>query len=42
MGRELGRENGRAVMMLVHHSRNTQQKQWDETLVLSLNGRGTI
>lgn len=25
---ELGREKGRAVMMLVHHSRNTEQKQW--------------
>lgn len=25
-------------MMLVHHSRNSEQKQWDETLVLALNG----
>jgi C-terminal region of Mon2 protein len=25
---ELGRERGRAVHMLVHHSRNTEQKQW--------------
>lgn len=25
---ELGKEKGRAVMMLVHHSRNTEQKQW--------------
>ena len=24
--------------MLVHHSRNTEQKQWDETLVLLLGG----
>lgn len=22
----------------MHHSRNTEQKQWDETLVLALNG----
>ena len=29
-------------MMLVHHSRNTAQKQWDETLVLSLNGMGRL
>lgn len=25
-------------MLLVHHSRNTAQKQWDETLVLALGG----
>lgn len=25
---ELGKEKGRAVMMLMHHSRNTEQKQW--------------
>jgi hypothetical protein len=25
-------------MMLMHHSRNTEQKQWDETLVLVLSG----
>lgn len=25
---ELGREKGKAVMMLVHHSRNSEQKQW--------------
>jgi hypothetical protein len=25
---ELGKEKGKAVMMLVHHSRNTEQKQW--------------
>jgi hypothetical protein len=25
---ELGRERGKAVMMLVHHSRNSEQKQW--------------
>lgn len=24
--------------MLMHHSRNTEQKQWDETLVLVLAG----
>ncbi|KAK3236704.1 hypothetical protein CYMTET_53172 [Cymbomonas tetramitiformis] len=42
VGTQLGREKGRAVMMLVHHSRNTEQKQWDETLVLSLNGTGRL
>jgi hypothetical protein len=25
---ELGKEKGKAVMMLVHHSRSTEQKQW--------------
>lgn len=25
---ELGKEKGKAVMMLVHHSRNSVQKQW--------------
>ena len=29
---------GRSVMMLMHHSRNTEQKQWEETLVLVLAG----
>lgn len=28
--------------MLVHHSRNSQQKQWDETLVLVLHGMGRL
>lgn len=42
VGTQLGQDKGRAVMMLVHHSRNTEQKQWDETLVLSLNGMGRL
>lgn len=28
--------------MLVHHSRNSAQKQWDETLVLVLTGMGRL
>ncbi len=28
----------RSVKMLMHHSRNTEQKQWEETLVLVLAG----
>lgn len=33
-GEEIGRAaNGRAIVMLTHHSRNTEQKQWDETQV---------
>jgi len=35
---ELGREKGQSVQMLMHHSRNTEQKQWDETVMLSLTG----
>ncbi|KAJ6380091.1 hypothetical protein OIU76_016695 [Salix suchowensis] len=37
-GKELGTRGGKAVHMLIHHSRNTVQKQWDETLVLVLGG----
>ncbi|KAK8546017.1 hypothetical protein V6N12_026821 [Hibiscus sabdariffa] len=37
-GKELGTQGGKAVHMLIHHSRNTAQKQWDETLVLVLCG----
>eukprot|EP00004_Rigifila_ramosa_P015497 TRINITY_DN3599_c0_g1_i2.p1 TRINITY_DN3599_c0_g1~~TRINITY_DN3599_c0_g1_i2.p1 ORF type:complete len:992 (-),score=194.39 TRINITY_DN3599_c0_g1_i2:15-2990(-) len=36
--RALGRQNGKTVVMLMHHSRNTAQKQWDETLVVALSG----
>ena len=28
--------------MLVHHSRNSVQKQWEETLVLALSGMARI
>ena len=35
---ELGKEKGRSVMMLMHYSRNTERKQWEETMVLALNG----
>jgi hypothetical protein len=41
-GKELGTEGGKPVHMLVHHSRNTAQKQWDETLVLVLGGMGRL
>ncbi|KAK8329065.1 hypothetical protein V6Z12_A11G294300 [Gossypium hirsutum] len=37
-GKELGIRGGKAVHMLIHHSRNTAQKQWDETLVLVFGG----
>lgn len=41
-GNELGTRGGKAVHMLIHHSRNTAQKQWDETLVLVLGGIARI
>ncbi|XP_028770763.1 protein MON2 homolog isoform X2 [Neltuma alba] len=41
-GKELGTRGGKAVHMLIHHSRNTVQKQWDETLVLVLGGIARI
>ncbi|XP_057962995.1 uncharacterized protein LOC131154318 isoform X2 [Malania oleifera] len=41
-GKELGTRGGKAVHMLIHHSRNTIQKQWDETLVLVLSGISRI
>jgi hypothetical protein len=33
---------GERVAMLVHHSRNSVQKQWEETLVLALGGMARI
>lgn len=39
---ELGKDKGKSVMLMVHHSRNSAQKQWDETLVLCLNGMGRL
>ncbi|KOM55061.1 hypothetical protein LR48_Vigan10g095300 [Vigna angularis] len=41
-GKELGTRGGKAVHMLIHHSRNTAQKQWDETLVLVFGGIARI
>lgn len=35
---ELGTQGGRSVKLLVHHSRNSGQKQWNETVMLCFNG----
>lgn len=35
---ELGKEGGKSVIMMVHHTRNTEEKQWNETQVLALQG----
>eukprot|EP00889_Picochlorum_renovo_P001217 jgi/Picre1/28247/NNA_003653.t1 len=34
----LGKSKGEQVRLVVHHSRNTEQKQWDETVVVCLAG----
>ena len=34
----LGQSKGEQVRLVMHHSRNTEQKQWDETVVVSLAG----
>ena len=38
----LGKVKGKSVAMLMHHSRNSEQKQWDETLVLALSGMARL
>lgn len=38
----LGKSKGEEITMLVHHSRNSEQKQWDETLVLAISGMGRL
>ena len=36
----LGKENGLEVEMMVHHSKNTKQKLWVESLILLLSNLG--
>ena len=38
----LGKVKGKNVAMVMHHSRNSLQKAWDETLVLALGGMGRL
>jgi len=38
----LGRSKGAQVRLVMHHSRNTQQKQWDETVVVSVGGMARL
>lgn len=38
----LGSSRGKQVRLLVHHSRNSEQKQWDETVVIALGGMGRL
>jgi hypothetical protein len=38
----LGQSRGREVRVVVHHSRNSEQKQWDETVVIALGGMARL
>lgn len=38
----LGKSKGEQVRLVVHHSRNTEQKQWDETVVVCLVGMSRL
>lgn len=38
----LGQSRGKEVRVAVHHSRNTEQKQWDESVVIALGGMGRL
>lgn len=35
-------QGGKSVEMIVHHSRNSERKQWDESLVLTFNGLAKV
>lgn len=38
----LGSTRGKQVHLMVHHSRNSEQKQWDETVVIALGGMARL
>jgi hypothetical protein len=38
----LGQSRGKEVRVMVHHSRNSEQKQWDETVVIALGGMARL
>lgn len=38
----LGRSKGAQVRLVMHHSRNTEQKQWDETVVVAVGGMARL
>lgn len=38
----LGQSRGKEVRLLLHHSRNSEQKQWDETVVIALGGMARL
>jgi len=42
VAKKLGTEGGRDVMMMLHHSRDTEAKQWDETWVLALDAAARL
>jgi hypothetical protein len=38
----LGQSRGKEVRVMMHHSRNSEQKQWDETVVIALSGMARL
>lgn len=38
----LGKSGGEAVRLVVHHTHNSEAKQWDETVVLALSGTARL
>jgi len=42
VAKPLGKEGGVPVLMLLHHSRDTASKQWDETWVLLLGASARL
>ncbi len=38
----LGQSRGKEIRMMMHHSRNSEQKQWDETVVIALSGMARL
>ena len=38
----LGKARGEQIRLVVHHSRNTAQKQWDETVVVAVGGMSRL
>lgn len=38
----IGQSRGEKFRFMVHHSRNTEQKQWDETVVVALGGMARL
>ncbi len=38
----LGQSRGTEVRVMMHHSRNSEQKQWDETVVIALSGMARL
>ena len=42
VGANIGSSSGQTTAMMMHHTRNTVSKQWDETRALALNGASRV